>query len=135
MNREDLRKYKYNEQWIKDRTEYIKSYESTINKLTATITDMPSGSKSIQDSMAEKIAKLMDFANEILRCITEQQKKQQNILKQLDIVEQPYQNILFKVYIQGKNLVRVADEMNYSYERMKHMNGIALNKFDEVDTK
>lgn len=135
MNREDLRRYKYNEQWIKDRTEYIKSYESTINKLTATITDMPSGSKSIQDSMAEKIAKLMDFANEILRCITEQQKKQQNILKQLDIVEQPYQNILFKVYIQGKNLVRVADEMNYSYERMKHMNGIALNKFDEVDTK
>lgn len=135
MNREDLKKYKYNEQWIKDRTEYIQTYESTINKLTATITDMPSGNNIMQDSMAEKIAKLMDFANEILSCITEQQKKQQNILKQLDIVEQPYQNILFKVYIQGKNLVRVADEMNYSYERMKHMNGIALNKFDEVDTK
>ena len=50
-------------------------------------------------------------------------------------MEQPYRLILEKVYIQGKTLVTTASEMNYSYERMKHINGIALNKFDKVSTK
>ena len=41
MNREDLKKYKYNQQWIKDRTEYLEEYRATINRITTTISDMP----------------------------------------------------------------------------------------------
>ena len=81
--------------------------------------------------MAEKIVKLLDYSDKILQTIQCQQEKQKAILEQIDKVEQPYQNILFKVYIQGKNLVKVADEMNYSYERIKHMHGVALFKFEK----
>lgn len=67
--------------------------------------------------------------------VIKEQEKQKLILEQLDKVEQPYKLILEKGYIQGKSLVTVANEMEYSYEHMKHMNIIALNKFDKVNTK
>lgn len=67
--------------------------------------------------------------------IVEEEKKQKEIVNEVNKIEYPYKNILFKVYIQGKSLVTTASEMNYSYEHMKHMNGIALNKFDKVEEK
>lgn len=67
--------------------------------------------------------------------IVEEEKKQKEIVNEVNKIEYPYKNILFKVYIQGKSLVTTASEMNYSYEHMKHMNKIALNKFDKVNTK
>lgn len=85
--------------------------------------------------MAEKIAKLLDNMDELMKKVVEENNKQKLILEQLDKVEQPYKIILEKVYIQGKSLVTVASEMNYSYEHMKHINGIALNKFDKINTK
>ena len=74
----------------------------------------------------------MDSVNELLEKINRENAKQKKILEQLDKIEQPYRLILDKVYIQGKNLVQTANEMNYNYEYMKKMNGIALKKFDEV---
>lgn len=41
MNREDLKNYKYNKQWIKDRMEYIETQKETINKLNSILSDMP----------------------------------------------------------------------------------------------
>lgn len=67
--------------------------------------------------------------------VIKEQNKQKSIVEKIKEIEQPFRNILFEVYIQGKTLVTVASEMNYSYERIKHMNGIALNKFDKVSTK
>lgn len=67
-----------------------------------------------------------------MKVIVKEEKRQKEIIEQLDKVEQPYKLILEKVYIQGKSLVTVASEMNYNYEYMKRMNGIALNKFDNL---
>lgn len=135
MNRKDLKDYKYNQEWIKGRLEYITEYESTINKLTTTLSDMPKGSKSIYDLEAEKITKLQDNIKDLLLYINEEQEKQKLILAQLNKVEQPYKVILEKIYICGKSIVTVASEMNYEYKYMCKQHGIALNKFDELDDK
>lgn len=132
MNREELKNYRYNQQWIEGRMEYIQQYKETINKLTATLSDMPMGSRTIQDNEAEKIVKLQEMIDKLLDKILEENLKQEKILEQLDRVDQPYKLILEKEYIQGKTLVTVASEMNYNYEYMKRMNGIALNAFDKV---
>jgi hypothetical protein len=132
MDRKDLKNYRYTQEWIKGRMEYIEEQKAQVNKLTATLSDMPMGSKAVPHSMAEKLVKLMDCFNEILDKILIEQEKQQNILECLESIEQPYGLILFKIYIEGKTLVKVADEMKYSYEWMKHMHGVALNKFDMV---
>ena len=96
---------------------------------------MPHASSPVQDKIAEKIAIMLDNVSDMLDKVNEYDKKQKKILIQLDHVEQPYRLILDKVYIQGKKLVTVASEMNYNYEYMKKMNGIALNKFDELENK
>lgn len=65
--------------------------------------------------------------------VLKEEEKQRKIVEQVKKVEFPYCNILFKVYIQGKSLVKVADEMEYDYKHMCYKHGIALNKFDELD--
>lgn len=132
MNRQDLKEYKYNKQWIKDKIEYIEELKDSINKLTSTISDMPRGSRAVEDSMAEKISDLMDMVNTLLDKVKELQEKQIKIEKEILKVEQPYRIILDKVYIQGKTLVTVASEMNYSYVDICRKHGIALKKFDDV---
>lgn len=133
--REDLKEYKYNQEWIKGRIEYIEEYKTTINKLTSTLSDMPKGSRVEQDSEAEKLTKLMDIIKELEDKILKENEKQKQILEQLDKVEQPYRNILDKVYIQGKSLVTTASEMGYDYKYMCKQHRIALNKFEEHDKR
>ena len=132
MTREDLKDYKHNQEWIRGRLEYIEEYKTSITNITSVISDMPRGSKEVQDSMAEKVVTLLDNVEELLARIIKEQEKQKLILEQLDKVEQPYKLILEKVYIQGKSLVVVAGEMGYSYRDMCRKNGIALNKFEKV---
>ena len=132
MNRNDLKNYKHTEEWIKGRIEYIEQYKSNINILNSILSDMPKGSKEVQDSEAEKIAELLDSVNHLVEIIKKTNEQQMKILQQLEKVEQPYRNILDKYYIQGKSLVVVSAELGYSYEHIKHLNGIALNKFDKI---
>ncbi len=132
MTREDLKNYKNDQEWIKGRLEYIEEYKATITKITTTLSDMPKGSKRVEDSIAEKIAILLDNIDEIMELVLEENEKQKQILKQLDKVEQPYKLILEKVYIQGKSLVTVASELNYSYVHICREHGTALNKFDNM---
>lgn len=132
MNREDLKSYRHNQEWIKGRIEYIEQYKTSINKLNSVVSGMPKGSKEVQDSEAEKVAMLLDSVNELLAKVNEVNKRQSQILEQLDKVKQPYKNILDKYYIQGKSLVVVAAEMDYNYEHIRRLHGIALNIFDKV---
>ena len=132
MTRDDLKDYKYNQEWIKGRLEYIEEYRSTLDKITTTLSDMPKGSRAIEDSMAEKLAILLDNIDEIMKVVLKESEKQKRILEQLDKVEQPYKLILEKVYIQGKSLVTVASELGYSYVHICREHGIALNKFDNM---
>lgn len=135
MTREDLKNYKYTQEWIKDRTEHIEEYKTSITNITSVLSDMPKGSREVEDSIAEKIAILLDDVNDILKVIVQEEKKQKEIIEQLNKIEQPYRLILEKVYIQGKSLVTTASEMNYNYEYMRKMNGRALNKFDKICQK
>ena len=121
MNREDLKSYKYTQEWVKGRLEYIEEYKTNLTKITTMLSDMPKGSRKVQDNIAEKLAILMDNINDILDKVLKQNENQKKILDQLE-----------KVYIQDKTLVTVASEMNYSYRDLCRKHGIALNKFDEI---
>lgn len=135
MTREDLKNYKNNQRWINGRFQYIEEYKTSIMHITTVISDMPKGSRKIEDNIAEKVAELLDTINVLLKKIVQENRKQKIILEQLDKVEQPYKLILEKVYIQGKSLVTTASEMNYNYEYIKKIHGIALNKFDKGENK
>ncbi len=75
----------------------------------------------------------MDCFNEMMDKVLEEEKKQKEIVEQVQRLEFPYSLILDKVYIQGKRLVKVADEMGYDYKHMCYKHKIALKKFDDLD--
>lgn len=39
--REDLKNYKYNQKWIRGRLDYIQEYKTSIDNISATLSDMP----------------------------------------------------------------------------------------------
>lgn len=134
MDREDLKKYKYNKEWVKERLDYIEEQKSLLTKITTTISDMPKGSGN-NDKLAENIAKMLDNLNELSEKLLTMQEEQIKLLNTIEKVEDPYRMILDKHYIQNKTLVEVAYEMGYTYEHVKRLNGIALNKFDKIIKK
>ena len=130
MTREDLKKYKGNKLWIDDQIELYKEMKQRAEDLQAVVLD---GMPKAQNKPNYAIENLIDKYDFILEILAKDQEKLNNIILQLKEVEEPYRTILTKYYIQGKTLVKVADEMNYNYEYVKRMNGIALNKFDELN--
>lgn len=132
MNREDLKQYTHIQEWIKDRIEYLEEYKDNINRLTAVTSLVTNGNTVSTDRMAEKLSNLMDFRDELMQKIKEQEERKNKILAYLEKMEQPYQNMLFKIYIQGKSLVEVADELAYNYKYLSRIHQIALKKFDEI---
>ena len=83
MTQKDLKDYKYNQIWIKGRLDYIEEYKTNITNMTVIISDMPKGSKKVDDIMAEKITELIKTTDELLEIIVEEDQKQKIILKQL----------------------------------------------------
>lgn len=41
MNRQDLKDYKYTEEWIKDRREHLKEKKANLENISSIISDMP----------------------------------------------------------------------------------------------
>lgn len=51
------------------------------------------------------------------------------IVRQISQMQEPYQSILFKHYVEYKGFMIVAVEMHYSYDRILSLHGTALQKF------
>ena len=131
MTREDLKNYKENKLWIDEQIELYTEMKQRAEGLKAVVLD---GMPKAQNKPNYAIEKLLDTYNSILNELVKEQEKQVKILQQLRKVENPFRRLLFKYYIQGKKLVRVADEMNYTYDYTRQMNSIALDKFEKVGT-
>ena len=129
MTREDLKKYKGNKLWIDNQIELYKEMKQRAEDLQAVVLDGMPKAKNKPNYAIENLIDKYDF---ILNELAKEQEKQIEILMQLRKVENPFRRLLFKYYIQGKTFVKVADEMNYSYDRVKHVHKIALKKFDEA---
>lgn len=90
------------------------------------------GSPHIYDKEAERLVELEDCFSELMNNVIEEKNNQKKIVEQVNKIEQPFKNILFEVYIQGKSLVKVASDKNKSYEDICRKHGIGLKKFEEI---
>ena len=63
----------------------------------------------------------MDMFNDLMNKVLKEEEKQRQIVEQVERLEFPYKNILYKVYIQGKSLVTTASEMGYDMKYIYKM--------------
>lgn len=85
------------------------------------------------DAVEKRVIKCVDLENkincEIDRFIDLKHKIIQEINSMDDVT---HMKILYMRYVEYKRLEEISVELNYSYGRMKHMHGEALNKFQKI---
>ena len=59
----------------------------------------------------------------------------EEIENKIDMLEQPYRNVLYYKYIKGLSLTKVANEINYDYDYTRKIYGTALLKYKEHTKK
>lgn len=131
MTREDLKKYYNTQKFIEAEKELYEENRVRAEELKAVVID---GMPKAKNKPNYAIEKLMDQFNEILERIAKQQEKQNAIIEQLERMDNStYRLVLFYKYIRNYDLVKIANKMEYSYEHIKRVHGIALIEFDKKD--
>lgn len=85
------------------------------------------------DGMEKKIIKIADLEADLTRKIILYTAKKNQIIEEIESLEEPkYVEILMKMYVEDKSLEEVAVEMAYSYDRVRHLHGLALVEFEKI---
>lgn len=127
--KKELKSYKDDIKLIKSMEEQIEHYNSKLTSCTAEISDMPKGSRVIQDRMAEYIAKLEDLKADKYTQLTKLENKKQVIEETIFKLEQPLKTLLHITYISGDSLTETAYKMGYTYKHICKLHGKALVEY------
>lgn len=130
MNREDLKNYKYNKNWIKRQLENYEEQKTIVYNITQSLDGMPKAKNKPNYGLEN----LMDQYDKILKILEKDQERQNEILLQIRKIEEPYRTILTDKYILGMSLEEISVEIGYAYENVCRMHGTALNKFDDLES-
>lgn len=82
-----------------------------------------------------KVDRYIDLNKEINNRIDELVSLRERIIEQIDELDTVYSDILFRRYVKYQSLERMAVELNYSYEYVKHLHGFALLDFERRHLK
>lgn len=83
-----------------------------------------------KDRVSEDVARIMDLKEEINRDIEKLLILRNKIINEIQSLDSPvYIDILYKRYVEYKTLEEIAVEMSYSYTRLRHLHGRALQGF------
>ena len=137
MTRDDLIRFNINQKWIKARINFCENQIETIGRLNSVLSDMPKGSRSVQDSEVESLVKLLDQINLLKEEIRNSTIEMENKIKsQLDLLEPKYGLLLYHHYILGNSIKYIAKEvLHYREKYVYDLKKEALEKFDELQEK
>lgn len=132
MTREDLKEYISTKRWINNQLE---NYRSQLELLEGIKSKVYDGMPKAQNKPNYVIEDLMDSINEMLQLFDEEQKKLNEIIKQLLQMRdtpKPYRSILTYLYVDGLSLEETSVQIHYSYQKTSTMHNIALKEFDKL---
>lgn len=129
--KEELLQYKYAREKVEETLEEYQKYKNRAEKMTSIISNMPRGTSS-SDKVADNAVKMADLSAEYEKRWLEAENKKLEIEKNIDLVEEPYRILLHKRYVEGKTLEEISTLMNYSFDRVRHMHGEALLKYEKL---
>lgn len=116
--------------------EYLMQYRESLirtQELTEHLTELRAECEKLRDHTGEHIAldaavaKYVDACNDAAVYLEMLAKRRRDIEQTIDSVQsERLRSILREVYVNGKNLVRIAADKNYSYEHICRLHGAAL---------
>lgn len=135
MTSKELIEFNINQKWARARISFYEQQKETIGRLTAVLSDMPKGSRKVQDVEAESLIRLMDQVDGLREQIEQEAIETENKIKeQLNLLEPKYGLLLYHHYILGHSIKYIAknvvyNEVKYTYK----LRDRALEEFDKLN--
>lgn len=133
--KKELSAYLHNQELLKEKEQDLEELITKAEKITTELSDMPKGTPIIQDKIGEYASKIVDLKNARYNQIIEMYKIKEQIENKIDMLDQPYRNILYFKYIKGLNLTETACKIGYNYKWTGELHGTALKMYEELDKK
>lgn len=115
-----------------ERIKEIREGASTVRAVRYDLEKVQGGGHS--DRIGEAVAKIVDLEKEVESDIVNLIYRQQEITNQIHKLNNPnHMKILYKRYIDGKNLQAIADEINFTYQYVLELHGKALKAFEAAN--
>lgn len=129
--KEELLQYKYAREKVEETLDEYQKYKDRAEKMTSIISDMPRGTSNY-DKVSDNVIKMADLSAEYERRWIEAENRKLEIEKKIDLVDEPYRILLHKRYVECKTLEEISTLMSYSFDRVRHMHGEALLKYEKL---
>lgn len=85
------------------------------------------------DTLERKVIKIAELTDEINANISGCLNIQKRITEEIEQMQnETFKELLFMRYVEGLKLTTIADRLCYSYDRTKHLHGVALVEFDKL---
>ena len=131
--KEYLERIKLYDAIVDSGVEELAMLRSKVKRITPTMKDGAGGSSSVQDKMAEMVAKIVDLQEEINRNVdifVDMKREASSLLKKVRNAD--FYKVLHMRYIQYKSFAQIAAEMGLTERGASKLNGRALQAFDKV---
>lgn len=130
----ELINFNISQRWAKARIKFFEEQIKNVNRLTSVLSDMPKGSRKVEDSEADSLVQLLDKIKDLKDEIEMNIIEKENELKEeLNQLEPKYGLLLYHHYILGDSIKYIAkeilhNEVKYTYK----LRDKALNEFDRI---
>lgn len=137
MTRNDLKEFNIMQKWTNARIKFLEEQIETIGRLNSVLSDMPKGSRKVEDSEAESLVKLLDQIQELKKQIKNDAiDMEEKIKNQLNLLEPKHGLLLYHYYILGDSIKYIAKEvLHYREKYVYDLKQEALDEFDKKEIK
>jgi DNA-directed RNA polymerase specialized sigma subunit len=130
--KEELLKYRFKMKRVEQTLEDYENFKTRAEKMTAIISETSAHTNKISDKVGDNAIMMAELSKKYETRWKEAEKELNRILELIEKLDDPYRDILYYRYIKFYDLKSVGDKVGYSYDRIKHLHGIALLKYKEV---
>lgn len=127
--KEYLRQIRLFDICIKQKEAELAAMRSEIENMSAAVTG-ERVQTSPKDKMSDEVSHLVDLEAQIRRDKEKFLHMKDRIINEIQSLDDSvYVDILYKRYVEYMRLEEIAVKMNYSYDRARHLHGLALEEF------
>lgn len=132
--KEYLRQIRLFDICIKQKEAELAAMRSEIENMSAAVTG-ERVQTSAKDKMSEKVSHIVDLEAMIIQDKEKFLRMKDRIINEIQSLDNSvYVDILYKRYVEYKQLEEIAVEMNYSYRQVLRLHGFALQEFKRWHT-
>lgn len=124
------------DQRIETNLESIERLKARAASVTSKLSDDKGQGTNTPHDFTDTIAKVLVLEEKVNKEIDQLVDLKSKITKEINGLDnKAYTVLLLKRYVLGKSLLEISKEMNYSYHRVRHMHGEALEEFKRAYLK